>query len=207
MATLASPSVGTSVRAASAALLDSTARCISLQLMGSQTLVFYRPDETECARRLKTSAARLDSLGALQTLLELPVGLPVQRATLSPRLQAAVRRLPAGAADLDQRDVVRRAVRPLVVDLVVVRATAAGWRDGLRRASRFAPFCRRALVLDGFPSARDDMLMEAAFYGIGVLVCTDADGTVMVLEPRSYRPQRHTPAAWCFTEELHQQLS
>jgi hypothetical protein len=207
MATLASPSVGTSVRAASAALLDSTAHSVSLELMGSQALIFYRPDDGECARRLRTSAARLDNLGVLQTLLELPVGLPVERAMLSPRLQAGIRRLPAGAADLDRRQVVRRAVRPLVVDLAVVRATTAGWRDGLRRASRFAPFCRRALFLDAFPTAREDLLMEAAFYGVGVLVRTGAEeGTVMALEPRPYRPQRHTPAAWCFTEEIHQQL-
>ncbi|WNO70158.1 hypothetical protein [Streptomyces sp. AM8-1-1] len=207
MATLASPSVGTSVRAASAALLDSTARSVSLERMGSQALIFYRPDDRECARRMSTSAGRLDNIGVLQTLLELPVGLPVERTTLPQRLQAGIRRLPVGAADLDRSQVVRRAVRPLAVDLAVVRAATAGWRDGLRRASRFAPFCRRALFLDAFPAAREDLLMEAAFYGVGVLVRTGTEGTVMALEPRLYRPQRHTPAAWCFTEEIHQQLA
>lgn len=126
MVTLASPSVGTSVRAAAAAVLDPAVLSVSLQLMGSQALLFYRHDTEECARRARVSAARLDSLDALQTLLELPVDEPVALASLPARLRSAVRRLPAGAADVDCREVTRRAVWPLTIDLAVVRASAAG---------------------------------------------------------------------------------
>ncbi|MFE2470094.1 hypothetical protein [Streptomyces mirabilis] len=205
MVTLASPSVGTSVRAASAALLDPAALSVSLQLMGSQALLFYRLDEEECARRARVSAARLDSLDALQTLLELPVDEPVALASLPARLRSAVRRLPAGAAETDRREVTRRAVRPLTIDLAVVRANAVGWRGGLEQAGRFAPFCRRALLLDSAPPAAEETLMEAAFYGIGILVA-DGESVDLLLEPRSYTPRRHTPAAWCFTEEFHHRI-
>ncbi|MFD7550441.1 hypothetical protein ACFV0R_26790 [Streptomyces sp. NPDC059578] len=205
MVTSAGPSAGTSVRAASADLLDPAALSVSLQLLGSPALLFYRPDQEECARRARVSAARLDRLEVLQTLLELPVDEPVALAPLPAHLRAAVRRLPAGAAELDQRAVTRRAVRPLVIDLAVVRASAAGWRGGLERAGRFAPFCRRALLLERTPPVAEEMLMEAAFYGIGILVA-DGERVNMLLEPRPHAPLRHTPAAWCFTEEFHHRI-
>lgn len=205
MATLTSPSVGTSVRAASEACLGNGALAVSLNLLGTDALVFYRPDLAETDRRRQVKAAQLASLEPLETLLTLPVGLPVGMGVLAPQLRSAVERLPWGAADRDQREVTRHAVRPLAIDLAVVRATGPGWRGGLERASRFAPFCARALLLDR-PSRRDeDLLMEAAFYGIGVLFDGE-DGTEMVLEPRPYRPQRHTAAAWCFIEEFAQRL-
>ena len=47
--------------------------------------------------------------------------------------------------------------------------------------------------------------MEAAFYGIGVLVA-DSESVDLLLEPRPYTPRRHTPAAWCFTEEFHHRI-
>jgi hypothetical protein len=118
---------------------------------------------------------------------------------------SAVRRLPAGAAELDRREVTRRAVRPLTIDLAVVRASAEGWYGGLRQAGRFAPFFRRALLLDSAPPAAEEKLMEAAFYGIGVLVA-DGESVDLLLEPRLYTPRRPTPAAWCFTEELHHRI-
>ena len=99
----------------------------------------HLPLGQQCACRARVSAGRLDSLDALQTLLELPVDEPVALASLPARLRAAVRRLPAGAAELDRREVTRRAVRPLTIDLAVVRASTAGWRGGLEQARAVSP--------------------------------------------------------------------
>ncbi|MFE7128349.1 hypothetical protein [Streptomyces sp. NPDC057617] len=51
----------------------------------------------------------------------------------------------------------------------------------------------------------DDLLNEASFYGVGVLV-DSLSGVELVLEPRAYRPRRHTAAAWRFIEELYQRV-
>lgn len=193
------------VEQASAGLLEPGATAVPLALKGSDALVFYRCDRPEQQRRLGIGAQRLDRINALTALLQLPVDQSVPVASLTARLAAAVRQLPYGAAELHDGAVRRRAVRPLTVDLVVVRSPAAAWRDGLARAGRFAPFARRALLVDPPAAERDDLLMQAAFYGIGILAPAPS-GADLVLEPRAYRPRRHTPAAWCFVEELHQRL-
>lgn len=205
MAVMATARTRSLVEQASAELLGPGAAAAPLTLKGSDALVFYRRDEQELKRRHAVDAHRLDRIAALTTLLQLPVDEPVPLALLKADLAAGVRRLPYGAAELQGGHVRRRAVRPLTVDLVVVRCPPAGWRDGLVRAGRSAPFARRALLADPPAAERDDLLMQAAFYGIGVLAPTRS-GAELILEPRAYRPSRHTPAAWCFVEELHQRL-
>lgn len=171
--------------------------------LGTEALFFFRMDAAEDVRRRAVSAGRLDKLPPLETLLTLPVGLPVPLASLDQRERRDVRALPAGAADRDRRAVTRWAVRPLQIDLAIVRSS--GWRQGLERAGRFAPFCRRAMLLERRPARLEESLAEADFYGIGVFVPL-GDGVEMVLEPRAYRPQRHTAAAWAFVEELYQRV-
>ncbi|MEU3544859.1 hypothetical protein [Streptomyces paromomycinus] len=206
MVALASQTAGAAVRSAAAELLPADARSVSLKLWGLSALVFYRWDEAECARRRAVGAAPLDRLAVLETLLGLPPGQQVPLAALSEAQRAAVRALPRGVCDLDRRYVVRRAVRPLTVDLAVVRCTGSGWRRGLARAGRFAPFCARALLVDGPVAEGEELWMQAAFYGIGLLRPSFA-GVDLVLEPRPYRPQRHTAAAWAFVEELAVRLT
>ncbi|MFI5680031.1 hypothetical protein [Streptomyces cellulosae] len=203
MATLANSVINRSVRTASAALLEAGAQTQVASLQGVEALFFYRLDSAEHARRRHAAAARLDRMVALETLLALPVGIPVPLALLDASQRRAVRALPAGCADRDRTSVIRRAVRPARIDLAVVRAT--GWRQGLRDAGRFAPFCRRAMLLTRRPAHLDEALAEADFYGIGVFLAI-GDGVEMVLEPAPYRPLRHTAAAWCFVEELYQLL-
>lgn len=203
MATLANSVIDRSVRTASAALLETEAQTQVASLQGVEALFFYRPDTAEHTRRRRTAAARLDRMAALETLLTLPVGVPVPFAVLDAGQRRAVRALPAGCVDRDRTSVTRRAVRPVHVDLAVVRA--AGWRQGLEDAGRFAPFCRRAMLLTRRPARLEEKLAEADFYGIGVFVAA-GDGVEMVLEPALYRPLRHTAAAWCFVEELYQGL-
>ncbi|SEE34499.1 hypothetical protein SAMN05428938_7932 [Streptomyces sp. KS_5] len=201
--TLANSVIDRSVRTASAALLEAGAQTQVATLQGTEALFFYRLDSAEHARRRQAAAARMDRMPALEALLALPVGIPVPLTALDPDQRRAVRALPAGCVDRDRTSVTRRAVRPARVDLAVVRA--AGWRQGLRDAGRFAPFCRRAMLLTRRPSHLDEALAEADFYGIGVFLAAE-DGVEMVLEPAPYRPLRHTAAAWCFVEELYQLL-
>ncbi|PBC71160.1 hypothetical protein BX265_5749 [Streptomyces sp. TLI_235] len=201
MASAANPVAWRSVREV-LPQVSSEGEGVMLSVLGSRALLLYRVDETEHRRRQAAGSEPLDSIPALERLLGLPVGLPVPVGSLPE--QAGIRDLPRGAVEWDADLVTRRAVRPLAVDLAVVRA--AGWRTGLERAGRFAPFCRRAVLLDEVPRAgRDETLAEASFYGIGVLV-DEPDGIRIALEPEAYRPQRHTAAAWHFVEELYGRL-
>ncbi|GHH27167.1 hypothetical protein [Streptomyces lanatus] len=203
MATLANSVIDRSMRTASAALLEAGAQAQAASLQGVEASFFYQMDSAEHARRRHAAAAPLDRIAALETLLDLPVGIPVPLARLGADQRRAVRTLPTGCADRDRTSVTRRAVRPARVDLAVVRAS--GWRQGLHDAGRFAPFCRRAMLLTRCPSHLDEALAEADFYGIGVFLAA-GDSVEMVLEPAPYRPLRHTAAAWCFVEELYQLL-
>ncbi|MFJ8637482.1 hypothetical protein [Streptomyces sp. NPDC093568] len=203
MVTLANSVISRSVRTASAALLEAGSQTKVASLQGTEALFFHRLDATEHARRQEVAAERLDRMAVLETLLTLPVGIPVPLASLDAGQRRAVRALPAGAADRDRTTVTRRAVRPVRVDLAVVRV--GGGRQGLRGAGRFAPFCRRAMLLTRRPAHLEELLAEADFYGIGVFLATE-HGVEMMLAPEEYRPERHTAAAWCFVEELYQLL-
>lgn len=203
MATSANSLMGGGVRAASATLLQPGTQARVLSVEGAEALCFYRLDDAEHERRKRVSAARLDEMGALEALLALPVGVRVPLASLDRRARREVVALPAGSVVRDARSVIRQAVRPLRMDLAVVRAS--GWRSGLEAAGRFAPVCRRAMVLKRLPAETHELLLEANFYGVGVFVGAD-DGMEMVLEPRDYRPVRHTAAAWWYVEELYQRV-
>lgn len=203
MVTLASSLTGGSVREASRALLKPGGQARTVSVFGTEALCFYRLNEDEHARREEVSAARVDKLPDLECLLTLPVDVPVPLQSLDSPARRAVQRLPSGAVERDRKTVTRRAVRPLHVDLAVVRAS--GWSQGLERAGQFAPFCRRAMLLDRLPARLDEVLVEADFYGIGVFVAS-GDEVELVLEPEDYRPPRHTAAAWWFVEDVYQRL-
>ncbi|MFJ1744351.1 hypothetical protein ACIOG4_37595 [Streptomyces microflavus] len=203
MEVVASSAVGRSVRVASGALVPVGGHAETLFLFGSEVLVFYRFDATEHARRQGAGMTALTGVQTLETLLALPVDVPVPLDSFSAGDRAALRRLPAGSVDRGRREIVRRAVRPLHVDLAVL--TGQQPRRALEAASRFAPFCSRAVLLRRPAPRMDDFLNEASFYGAGVLLDSPS-GIDMVLQPRPYRPQRHTAAAWNFTEKLYRRV-
>ncbi|MGW1163462.1 hypothetical protein ACWD5Q_30330 [Streptomyces sp. NPDC002513] len=193
------------VQHASAPLVGQGAQLAETTIEGSRnTLVFYRRDHLECERRRSQAAAEL-GIADLTVLLDLPADLPVRLDSLPTPLREQIRALPRGAVTLAGDHVCRRAVRPLTVDLVIVRARSAHWEGGLARASRFKPFACRALLVEPPADARDDLLMRAAYLGIGILEPT-AGGLSWTLAPEPYRPRRHTPVAWHFTEQLHARL-
>lgn len=194
-----------SVQHASALLVGPGAQLAEVTIEGSRNaFVFYRRDPIECERRRDHGAAEL-GIAALTALLDLPVDLPVPLNSLPAPLRKQIPALPRGAVTLTGDHVCRRAVRPLTVDLVIVRARGTHWENGLHRASRFKPFARRALLVTPPAHARDDLLMRAAYLGIGILEPTDG-GLAWALEPEPYRPRRHTSIAWHFTEQLHARL-
>jgi hypothetical protein len=122
------------VWAASGALLGEGALAAALSVKGTEDLLFYRRDEAEWQRRDAEGAGRLDRMEALEKLLQLPAGLPVPLGSLPSPLRAAVDALPHGVAAFRDGEVTREAVRPLVVDLVVVRSSPGSWKDGLKWA-------------------------------------------------------------------------
>lgn len=175
-----------------------------IRLHGADALVFHRLDHAERNRRTAAQAGWLDDFRPLEVLMNLPAGFPVQCAFLEPALRPEIRRLPRGAAVVDKSNVTRLAVRPLRVDLIVVRAR--GWKSGLNGASQFAPFSRRAMLLERVPKDVDEKLFEASFYGIGVLVAGGDGGVRILLEPSEWRAIRHTTAAWRFAEEVYRKI-
>lgn len=194
---------GPQVREASRALLAPGATAHAVRLWGTDALVFRRLDEREHERRRAADAGRLDAIGHLETLMALPVDLPVPLRSLDPVLHRKLRGLPAGAVEVDRHRVTRRAVRPMRPELAVVKAS--GWRDGLEKAGRFAPVCRRAMLLEHEPAGLEDLLIEASYYGIGVFVPRDG-GLEMAAAPEEFRPARHTAAAWLPVEEMYQRI-
>lgn len=166
-------------------------------------------DATEHQRRQDAGIGPVigHGFGGLDTLMTLPHGLPVPVAALTARQRAYVRNAPAGICTVEDGQVTRHAIRPCRVALATVRARHAG-RLALDSASRFAPFCARQVVIERRPPRAADMaetLIEFGFYGIGVVLEADG-GTEMLVEPRPWRPMRHTPAGWWFAETAYRQF-
>lgn len=145
--------------------------------------------------------------GGLDHLMALPHGLPVPLDALTKPQRAYVRRAPAGICTITDGQVTRHAVRPCRVTMATVRYDTT-YRMALESASRFAPFCARRVVvkrLDKDAFRRISILAEFDFYGIGI-VLEHPDGTEeTVVEPRPWRPMRHTPAGWWFAERAYAQ--
>ena len=179
-------------------------RTAPLRLWGADVLVFHELDEVEHKRRLATNAQPLDAFRPLEVLVTLPVRVPVLRVSLTSACWSEISRLPRGAVSADGETVTRLAVRPLRVELVVVRASS--WGRGMDLASQFAPFCRRAIFLERVPARASELMMQADFYGVGVFV-RGADDVAMEVSPAPYRPRRQTTAAWRFAEEIYRRVS
>jgi hypothetical protein len=137
--------------------------------------------------------------------MSLPHGLPVPLNTLDKHQRAYARRAPAGICTIHDGHVTRHAVRPCRVALATVRYDTT-YKMALDSASRFAPFCARQVIVKRLPKRafdRIDRISEFDFYGIGIALEHEDGSLETVLEPRPYRPKRHTPAAWWFAEQAY----
>lgn len=160
-------------------------------------------DATEHARRQAAGIGPVTGhgFGGLDHLMALPDGIPVPLNTLTPAQRAYVKKAPAAICTIADGHVTRHAVRPCRIDLATVRAKYTG-TGVLGSASRFAPFCARAVVIKRLWNRGEDFT-PFDFYGIGIFLERPDGGTTTLLEPRPWRPMRHTPAGWWFAERAY----
>lgn len=178
------------------------AQSVRVWLRGRAVWLQIRPNPAEIPRRAQAGLGELTDPALLGVLTSLPVGEPVPWSMLDRRAQRALRSAPVGTIERIGSRVVRLAVVPLIVEAVTLDVTAA--RAGLEAASMFAPFCRRSVRVPA--SAMDEaLLLDAAFYGIGVEV-RDASAPRTVLEPAPFVVRRWTWASWQFHEQAWAQL-
>lgn len=175
-----------------------------LRTFGTLAGVVYRPDQAEVARRRVHGMGWCTEIEILDTLMGLPVGLPVAWNQLTDAERALVARAPRGSIERRDELVVRRAVAPVAVLFAVVAAN--DWHAGMKRAGQFAPFCARAMLLPALPADWEDARTQASYFGIGICMFVDAQ-LCMLVTPRPYVRKRHTPAQWWFAEAAYRQIS
>lgn len=164
-------------------------------------------DPTEHARRQAAGIGPVTGhgFGGLDHLMSLPAGLPVPLDTLNKHQRTYVRKAPSAICSIHDGHVTRHAVRPCRIDLATVHYDAL-YKMALDSASRFAPMCARRVVVKRLPKRefdRIDKICEFDFYGIGIVLERQDGSLETVLEPRPWRPMRHTPAAWYFAERAY----
>lgn len=180
----------------------STARIIvGASVLGECADLAIELDESECARRERASAGRLDDLDALMFLMNLPDNEPVPVQALTVDEQSMLRRAPLGAVEF-RGDVVVRLARPPVLSVLAV-VHDDHWERGLRAASVFAPVATRMLIVSAMPPDSAVLLAEAAEYGVGVGTPTGA-GVCIQVEPAVWRQRYVTPGGWLFREQVYQ---
>jgi hypothetical protein len=109
-------------------------------------------DPIEHERRQVEGLGGITSYQQLDTLMGLPVGESVPIGSIAWGERPALRKLPRGAVHLTRTHVTRLAVRPCRVHRAVLAGTTT--RRNLDRASRFAPFCARQLLIPAAPRRR-----------------------------------------------------
>lgn len=179
-----------------------TARHAQVRILGVTADITYRLDEDEHARRQTAGTPRLTNPhGTLDELMDYPECLPVPVDARNKGQRALITR---GLLERDGDTVVRRIRPPLTIDLALV--PARGWRSGLNHASRFAPFCNRAMLLPKAP--RDPgTLIEVGFWGVGIYTAGAGGELVEHVAPEPFVKRRHTPAAWWFVEQVYRQVA
>jgi hypothetical protein len=162
----------------------------------------YRRDDAEWHRRSIHGVGGVLAWDLLDTLMDLPAGLPVPLSSLARGDRRLLRRAPHGVVAVSGGNITRRLV-PAVTPLLAV-VTSRTWRDGLVAASRFAAYCSRMVVVPEIPGDRAEALMLAGLYGIGVAV-GQAHPARVLLEPEPLTDWQPTPAWWRFSETIYGQ--
>jgi hypothetical protein len=160
-------------------------------------------DRAEMARRGGAQFTCLRRLDVVDALLNLPVGCPVARGSLSTRERRVLMGLPMGVLGRAAGDVVRLVTTPLRVDHAVV--CARSFRRGLEAASSFSTYCARSVVFTARAEPDPMELTEASFYGVGVYVSRGGRLSELVA-PEPLPAWSETPASWVFSETLADRL-
>ncbi len=145
----------------------------------------------------------MDSMELLDALMGLPARAAVPLSSMSSSSLGVLRRSPRGIVRFTSSSVTRLAVPPVTPVLAIVHS--ARWRDGLERASRYAAYCPRMLVVRELPANADEALAEASWYGIGVAVGPRSAPTT-VLEPEPLADWQPTVAWWRFCERVYRHM-
>ena len=167
-----------------------------VRALGTWAWIAYRADRREAQRREAFTLGAVLGWDLLDTLMDLPAGLPVPLAALDRPSRRRVADAAPGVARVAGGQVIRDLV-PAVTPLLAVVMTTQ-WRSGLARASRFAPYCRR-MVLGPEPE-QEPFLPIAGQLGIGVAARRESGPVQVLLEPEPVRDWQPTTAWWRFCE-------
>jgi hypothetical protein len=171
-----------------------------VRLFSTRGWVAYRPDHDQRQLRRAQGIGPVLALDLLETLMGLPLGLPVPLHAVSRPDHRRLRRLPDGAVAWSAATVTRRLAPPVTPLLVMIHGV--DWSNGLSAASCFGMYCRRLLVVSELPQDEEVALAEASFYGVGVALRRNTT-LRMVLEPEPFTEWQPTAAWWWFTEEVY----
>jgi hypothetical protein len=159
--------------------------------------------EHDRRRAAGISGRALGPMGALDALLTFPerVSVPVEQ--VDPVLLAKAAQSQA-ALVYPSPETVCRVGRP-AASIRLFSLPTSDWRRGIQQAHRLAPYSARRLVLSTEPKSVDRLLLEASYWGIGVLI-RSTEGERELLAPGEFSPTRYTGAAWLFDEDVYTQV-
>jgi hypothetical protein len=180
-------------------MLSATPIRARVTLLGAPVEVSFCPVLDELNRRAEVGLGALRSYADLMVLSELPVDVPVPEHSLPPEVADRLRRVTPAAIEHDAGMITRRAVAAVRVRSIVHEG--ARWATALERASRFAPYAQRTVVLPRMPHNTARVRTEAAYYGVGVQVGS-GDDAVWLSQPAPFRPRFYSAASWFFDEAV-----
>jgi hypothetical protein len=174
------------------------------RVLETSAWIAFRHDRHEAARREDHGLGAVLAWDLLDTLMDLPAGLPVPITALTRPARQRVCTAAPGVARVADGQVTRDLV-PVVTPLLAI-VIGGHWDDTLVRASRFAPYCPRMVVWPELAGGAD-ALGIAARLGIGVAVRTGSGPAEVLLEPELVPGWQPTTAWWRFCEAVYGQAS
>lgn len=170
------------------------------RLSGSRGDALVVLDRHEHSRRQRCGLGAVTDLTLLDSLLNLPLGVPVPLDALTPRERERLSRAPEGVATHSADGVRRLVTTPAEVQAVLVHGR--GWDTVLRHASTFRRAAQSIAVFPAAPRQLGQRLWEAQVEGVGVWV-QDGDTLIEILPPAISDPCRVKPAWWRFHEAAY----
>lgn len=167
------------------------------RVLETSAWIAYRPDRREASRRRALAIGAVLDWNLLDTLMDLPAGLPVPLSALALPARRRVASARPGVVRVADGQVIRDLVPALTPLLAVV--VTADWDAGLVQASRFASYCRRMVLGPALPTG-DRVLETATRLGIGVAIADGSRPGEILLEPESVEDWQPTTAWWRFSE-------
>ncbi|MGD0561175.1 MAG: hypothetical protein ABSA93_40155 [Streptosporangiaceae bacterium] len=184
-------------------LVPGDARIARVRAEGVRGILAYQVDAAEHDRRRKAGLGAVTRLEWLDTLMAMPVGLPVPLQSMTITEQKTMQRLPPGCLDYRQSGVIRRLARPIGMYLVIV--DDADWRRGLVRSGAYIG-CTRILAVPPTVAGLDEAALEADYWGVGLMISgRPLSSSRVIVPPQRFVPTVYTAASWRFCEEMYRQ--